>query len=128
MEVGFMVNVDALDGFGPIGWYRISNLLTAGINLKSNKIFDITWTAPNYFIAFPTLLPILLLSIFPLWHFIAYVRHRRSIPKGHVLCKNCGYDLFGSLGEKCPECGAEVAASSVGSSADQQQTAQAQQR
>jgi len=57
----------------------------------------------------PIWLPILLLSILPpLLHLFAYIRHRLSlarIPKGHVLCLDCGYDLFGSSGNSCPECG-----------------------
>jgi len=33
------------------------------------------------------------------------IRRRRRLRKGQ--CETCGYDLYGCVGERCPECGAD---------------------
>jgi hypothetical protein len=61
--------------------------------------------------------PINAFGIFvPLWPFglaaaltaILLYRRRRALPEHH--CLSCGYDLHGSPGPRCPECGAPFVA------------------
>ena len=57
-----------------------------------------------YSIATLAILPLSLLLIwFVLYLLVARRRSRDSLT--HLLCYRCGYDLSGSGGERCPECG-----------------------
>ncbi len=52
-------------------------------------------------------LAILPLSLLSIW-FVLYLlvaRRRSHASLTHLLCYRCGYDLSGSRGERCPECG-----------------------
>ncbi len=56
-------------------------------------------------VAFPLWVPLILLSIWPVFCIIDRVRFR--FPPGH--CRACGYDLRGSMESKtCPECGEAI--------------------
>ena len=60
------------------------------------------WSKDNYVVPYWF---IALLTLAPVLHRI--VIRRRNVPAGH--CRACGYNLVGTTGRQCPECGEAIA-------------------
>jgi hypothetical protein len=70
-------------------------------------IFSGTAAAPVRTLVFPYWVPLVLAAVVPAW----WWRSRRK-RRAAGLCPFCGYDLRGSPGPTCPECGAAITKSS----------------
>ena len=60
-------------------------------------------------IAIPYWLVILFGLAMPAWGARQRWRRKADTPADHPLCPACGYDLYGTTSDHCPECGAERA-------------------
>jgi hypothetical protein len=80
---------------------------------SSRSLTDPTkgWTYSWTTVAFPLWLPTLVFGVWPGVWLVFWVRRRRWRRAG--CCRECGYDLRGSPGPRCPECGREMAEGTV---------------
>lgn len=65
--------------------------------------FGPTYTNRFHGLSVPLWLLVLVFGAFPLWWGWPSARRKRRARRG--LCSACGYDLRGSVGSECPECG-----------------------
>jgi predicted RNA-binding Zn-ribbon protein involved in translation (DUF1610 family) len=87
----------------PRGWLVVRSVeqrATSGRMTSSDVKIEMLWQ---------TLLASMLLVWLPLWFAVGLVREMVSQSRrDRNCCTSCGYDLRGSTGRKCPECGAKV--------------------
>lgn len=68
---------------------------------RTNPPTGETWSGTE--VVFPVWLPVVIFGLWPLLAIYLWLRRRRY-PEG--CCNVCGYDLRGTIGGTCPECGA----------------------
>jgi hypothetical protein len=136
VQVGRMRMTNSPNGVLAEGW-NISADSSRGSNdnfVNPRRLgfayFDKTWDATprvrrrTTALVVPLWFLMLVFSIVPaLWTRSALHRRRRATRAKRGLCVACGYDLRGSGGDVCPECGyTRAAATDVGESPPQTQT------
>ena len=86
---------DTLPEYGQYEWwfhFESHTVKLQGVEIRSG-------------VAIPLWFLMLVLAIPPVWSFITLRRSRKLTSLDHRVCASCGYDLRGSSGNTCPECG-----------------------
>ena len=80
-----------IDSWHPQGWL--------------GGVCEVAKDSDGFFYAarFPFWEPVLILSLWPVWHVVNLVRSRNRASH-FLLCSQCGYNLTGNTSGTCPEC------------------------